>query len=119
MFMAGKDEIPINNGAVLNISQIIWAVMSSAAEAELGALFIYAKNSSFNAKNADQTWTSAAPHPDANQKRNSTRTTHQQNSTKSTQGHGHVLPLATVSRFARPISLLLATWNAEPGRLLH
>jgi hypothetical protein len=43
MFMAGEDEIPINNGAVLNISQIIKSVMSSAAEAELGALFINAK----------------------------------------------------------------------------
>ncbi len=43
MFMAGKDKIPINNGAVLNILQRIRAVMSSAAEAELGALFINAK----------------------------------------------------------------------------
>jgi hypothetical protein len=43
MFMAGTEEIPINNGAVLNISLIIKAVMSSAAEAELGALFINAK----------------------------------------------------------------------------
>jgi len=43
MFMAGEDKIPINNGAVHNISQIIRAVMSSAAEAELGALFINAK----------------------------------------------------------------------------
>ncbi len=44
MFMAGKEEIPTNNrGAVLNISQIIKAVMSSAAEAELYALFINAK----------------------------------------------------------------------------
>ena len=43
MFMPGKDEIPINNGAVLNISQIIRAVMSSAVEAELSALFINAK----------------------------------------------------------------------------
>ena len=41
--MAGKDGIPFNNGAVLNISQIIWAIMSSAAEAELSALFINAK----------------------------------------------------------------------------
>ena len=40
---AGKDKIPINNGAVLNIVQIIWAIMSSAAEADLGALFINAK----------------------------------------------------------------------------
>jgi hypothetical protein len=43
MFMAGQDKIPINNGAVLNISQIIRAIMSSAAEEELGALFINAK----------------------------------------------------------------------------
>ena len=43
MFMAGSEEIPINNGVVLNISQIIKAVMSSAAEVELGALFIKAK----------------------------------------------------------------------------
>jgi hypothetical protein len=43
MLMAGNEEIPFNNGAVLNISQIIQAVMSSAAEAESGALFINAK----------------------------------------------------------------------------
>ena len=43
MFMAGHEEIPTNNGAVLNISQIIQAVISSAAEAEIGALFINAK----------------------------------------------------------------------------
>jgi hypothetical protein len=43
MFMAGKEEIPTNNGAVLNILQIIRALMSSAAEAKLGTLFINAK----------------------------------------------------------------------------
>jgi hypothetical protein len=43
MFMSANDDIPTNNGAILNISQIIRAVMSSAAEAELGALFINAK----------------------------------------------------------------------------
>ena len=43
MYMAGKEDIPINDGAVLNISQIIGAVMSSAAEAELDTLFINAK----------------------------------------------------------------------------
>ena len=36
-------HIPANNGAVLNIAQIIKAVMSSAAEAELGALYINAR----------------------------------------------------------------------------
>jgi hypothetical protein len=43
MFMAGDDKILINNSAVLNISQIIKSVTSSAAEAELGALFINTK----------------------------------------------------------------------------
>jgi hypothetical protein len=43
VFMAGTEEIPINNGAVLNILQIIKTVMSSTTEAELGALFINAK----------------------------------------------------------------------------
>jgi hypothetical protein len=43
MFMAGRDNILTNNGAILNILQIIRAVMSSAVEMELGALFINAK----------------------------------------------------------------------------
>jgi len=38
----GTNEAP-NNGAILNISQIIKSVMSSAAEAELGALYINAR----------------------------------------------------------------------------
>jgi hypothetical protein len=42
-FIAGKVNIPFNNGAILNILQIIGAVMSSAAEVELGALFINTK----------------------------------------------------------------------------
>ena len=43
MFMSANDDIPANNRAVLNISQIICAVMSSTAEAKLGALLINAK----------------------------------------------------------------------------
>ncbi len=41
-FLSLDTENPINNGAVLNIPQLIKAVMSSAAEAELGALYINA-----------------------------------------------------------------------------
>ena len=39
-FMSNDSPIPANNGAVVTISQIIKSIMSSAAEAELGALFI-------------------------------------------------------------------------------
>ena len=41
--MEGHEEITANNGAVMNVSQIIKAVMSSAAEAKLCALFINCK----------------------------------------------------------------------------
>jgi hypothetical protein len=43
MFMASNDKIPKNNGTILNILHLICTVMSSAAEAELGTLFINAK----------------------------------------------------------------------------
>jgi hypothetical protein len=42
-FLSSDVQNPPNNGAILTIAQIIDAVMSSAAEAELGALFINAK----------------------------------------------------------------------------
>ena len=43
-FFLSKDVIhPPNNGAILNIAKIIKNVMSSAAEAELGALYIMAR----------------------------------------------------------------------------
>ena len=38
--MSSNTKIPNNNGAVHTVAQIIKAVMSSAAEAELGALYI-------------------------------------------------------------------------------
>jgi hypothetical protein len=42
-FCSTNAKDPPNNGAVLNISKILKAVMSSAAEAELGALYINAR----------------------------------------------------------------------------
>jgi hypothetical protein len=42
-FLTNNDEQPPNNGAILIIAIIIKAVMSSAAEAEAGALYLNAK----------------------------------------------------------------------------
>ena len=39
-FLSNDATMPANNGAVLNIAQIIKTVMTSAAEAEIGAIFI-------------------------------------------------------------------------------
>jgi len=42
-FMSKDVSFPPNNGAVLNIAQIMKSVMSSAAEAEIGAMYINAR----------------------------------------------------------------------------
>ena len=44
-FLSKDDPIPPDNGAILTVSTIIKAVMTSAAEAELGGLFINARES--------------------------------------------------------------------------
>ena len=42
-FLSSNAKIPTNNGAILNVVQIIKTVMSSAAEAKLGALYVMAR----------------------------------------------------------------------------
>ena len=42
-FLSNNDQHPPNNGAIMTTAAIIKAAMSSAAEAELGALFLNAK----------------------------------------------------------------------------
>jgi hypothetical protein len=42
-FLTNNDEHPPNNGAILTVATIIKAVMSLVAEAELGALYLNAK----------------------------------------------------------------------------
>jgi hypothetical protein len=42
-FISNNNAIPSNNGAILTILQIIKAIMSSVAEAEVGALYINCK----------------------------------------------------------------------------
>ena len=42
-FMSNNSEIPPNNGAVHTIAQIIKCVMASACEAEIGAMFVNAR----------------------------------------------------------------------------
>jgi hypothetical protein len=42
-FMSSEVDDPINNGAILNLAQLIKAIMSSAVEAKLVALYINAR----------------------------------------------------------------------------
>ena len=49
-FLTKDDTVMPNNGAILTVAQIIKTVMSSAAEAELGALFINAREAVYTAR---------------------------------------------------------------------
>jgi hypothetical protein len=103
MFMAVMEEIPINNQAVLNILQIIKAVMSSAAEAKLGALFINAENGGFHTKDTRRNGTLTIMHSHPNQQLDRTRTNHQQDLPQSTEGHGHAIPLVILLQRTGPV----------------
>ncbi len=81
--------------------------------------FHQCKNSCLDAPKARRTWISTTTHTNANQQRNGTHATHQQNVTKSTQSHGYAFPLAKMPQCTGPILLLLETRHTELGRLLH
>jgi hypothetical protein len=65
-FLSNNDDSPHNNGAILTNATIIKAVMSSAAEAELGALYLNAKRGHLSPPNTPQNGTSATTHPNPN-----------------------------------------------------
>jgi hypothetical protein len=109
MFMAGQEEIPFNNGAVLNISQIIKLVMSLAAEAELGALFINAKTSVPMSKTLKELGHPQPPTPMQTNNSTAYGVLNNKITPKSNQSHQHALPLATMPRHSRTIPFLLET----------
>jgi hypothetical protein len=117
MFMAGRDDIPTNNGAILNILQFIWAVMSSATEAELGALFINAKTAVSMRHMLEELGHPQPPTP--MQTDNKTANDLLPNYAKGIEGNGHAFPLAMKSRCSGTIQILLETGHTELGRLFH
>jgi len=112
--MSSNDDIPANNGAVLNISQIIRAVMSSAAEAELGALFINAKTAVSMRHTLEE-----LGHPQPRTPiQTDNKTAHDLLTNKIMpkaliESHGHALPLATLPQRPGTISLLLETGHTK------
>ena len=83
--MGGNEELPLNNGAVLNISQQIKAVMSSVAEAELGGLFINAKTAVSMQKNAGRNGSSPTTNANPDGQFHCPRSAHQQDHPKATK----------------------------------
>jgi hypothetical protein len=89
----GTDEAP-NNGAILNISQIIKSVMSLAAEAELGVLYINAREAT-PCQTLSRNGPPAAPNPNSNQQQHRTWCCNQQYPAPPNQSYGHAFLVAT------------------------
>ena len=53
-FMSNDMEVPLNNEAVHNIAQIIKSVISLAAEAKSGAMFINAREATLTQKTLEE-----------------------------------------------------------------
>eukprot|EP00804_Cyclotella_cryptica_P026022 CCRYP_018184-RA/>CCRYP_018184-RA protein AED:0.09 eAED:0.06 QI:0/0/0/1/0/0/4/0/369 len=105
------DAFPPNNGAVLTISQIIKAILSSTAEAELGDLYI-------NSQQAIPLWQllEEMGHPQPLtpiQIDNSTA--HQHYSTQRHESHGHEIPSAQMQSQPKTIPNLLASGINQLG----
>ena len=100
-FMSSDTNTPHNNGAVMTISHIIKAVLSSAAEAEVGALFINCREA-VPASPGTQTTT----HSYANRQYDGIRSCHSKCDEKI-KIDGHEIPLAPVPNQSRTIPTLL------------
>ncbi len=117
-FMSSNIDNPINNGAVLNLAQLTKAVMSSTAEAELGALYINAREAIPQQQPLEEMGHNQPPTP---MQTNNTATLgpwrcEQQHSTSMHQSHGHAIPLAQMPRSPRSIPIFSGTLD-PPTRL--
>ena len=84
--MSSNAAMPANNGAVLNIAQIIKTVITSAAEAEIGEMYINAREA------VSQRMTlSEMGHPQL-----ITRMQTDNSATNKNRGNGHEVPLAKI-----------------------
>jgi hypothetical protein len=117
-FLSTNDEIPANNGAVLNISQIIKAVMSSAAESELGALFINAKQALPQRTTLEEMGHPQPPTPIQTDNLTAYGVVNHKNPAQSNESHGYAFPLASRPGESKTIPNLLETRADQQGRLL-
>jgi hypothetical protein len=106
-FLTNNDEHPPNNGAILTVATIIKAVMSSAAEAELGALYLNAKEAVYIQQILTKMGHPQPKTPIQTDNFDDRGSNKQQSSTRANQVNGHAIPLAARLQSPRPIQILL------------
>jgi hypothetical protein len=77
LFLSNNDQLPPNNEAIMTNATIIKVVMSLAAEAKLGALFLNTKEAGISPANTHQNGPSATTHPDPDQQHSGERSNKQ------------------------------------------
>ena len=94
--MSSNVTNPHNNGAVLNIAQLIKAVMSSAAEAEFGALYINTGKAVPMRKLLTKNGPHATTYSHSNQQQHIMQGHQQHYTTSENKSNGHEISLVTL-----------------------
>ena len=118
-FLSENDHYPHNNGSVLTIAQIIKAVMLSATEAELGALYINARELIPLRHLLIDMRPFPTTHANPNRQLHSPWRCQQYHPTQTNQGHGHALPLAPLPYKPTAFLPILASRGYQFSRLCH
>jgi hypothetical protein len=93
-----KNDKKLTNGAILIVSKVLKHVMSSAAEAEIGAVFINAKEGAVLKTTLEEVGHKQPPTP-----METDRVQQWHNQTKTNKIHGHALLLDQGSGETRPV----------------
>jgi hypothetical protein len=115
--LSNLNDPPVS-GAILNISKILKAFMSSAAEAELGALYINAWEAIPMQLLLKEMGHKQAPTPIQTNNSTAHGVVTKKHPTTMHQGNGHEIPLAPLLRHPRLIPILLVPRTRQPSRLL-
>ena len=93
-YLSENHPFPPNNGAILTVSEIIKAVMSSIAEAELGALYINACKEVEMRNILQELGHHQPPYSHPNEQQHCRKHHQQLCPTQINKSHGHAFPLA-------------------------
>jgi hypothetical protein len=112
IFLSENEPFPRFNGAILSIAQIIKFVMASAAESELAALFVTAREMIPHRQTLiAMGW----PQPKTPIQTDNSTAVGVTNNSPTGQNDGYAFLVASMPRIPRPISLLLGCWIKKLG----
>jgi hypothetical protein len=114
-----KNDRKLTNGATLIISKVLKHMMSSAAEAEIGAVFLNAKEGAVLRTTLEELGHKQPPIPMETDNNNATGYTNGTIKQKTYKSHGHALLLDQGSSETRPVQNLLRPSFSKFGGLFH